>query len=67
MVSNALAALSYSVHSAAEDISQADEVRALVKDLWDVRLAKLRKSVDHMMTEQETYGKVGVCCLATTN
>jgi len=55
------------VCSAAEDITQADEVRALVKDLWDVRLAKLRKSVDHMMTEQETYGKVGgVCCLATT-
>ncbi len=50
----------WSVFSAAEDIPQADEVRALVKDLWDVRLAKLRKSVDHMVTQQETYGKVGV-------
>lgn len=46
--------------SVAEDIPRADEVRALVKDLWDLRIAKLRKSVDHMITEQETYGKVSV-------
>ena len=44
--------------SVANDIPRADEVRALVKDLWDLRIAKLRKSVDHMITEQETYGKV---------
>ena len=35
-------------------------MRALVKDLWDTRIAKLRKSVDHMITQQETYGKVHV-------
>lgn len=46
--------------SVAEDIPRADEVRALVKDLWDLRIAKLRKSVDHMITEQETFGKVSV-------
>ena len=44
--------------SASDDISRADEVRALVKDLWDLRIAKLRKSVDQMITQQETYGKV---------
>jgi GINS complex subunit 2 len=46
--------------SVADDIPRADEVRALVKDLWDLRIAKLRKSVNHMVTEQETYGKVSV-------
>ena len=45
--------------SVAEDIPRADEVRALVKDLWDLRIAKLHKSVDHMISEQEIYGKVG--------
>ena len=45
-------------HSASEDIPRADEVRALIKDIWDLRVAKLRKSTDHMITHQETYGKV---------
>ena len=34
-------------------------MRALVKDVWDLRLAKLRKSIDIMIAQQETYGKVG--------
>ena len=33
-------------------------MRALVKDICDLRLAKLRKSIDQMVTQQETYGKV---------
>ena len=44
--------------SASDDIQRADEVRALVKDIWDLRLAKLRKSIDVMITQQETFGKV---------
>ena len=44
--------------SASDDVSRADEVRALVKDIWDLRLAKLRKSTDLMIRQQETYGKV---------
>ncbi len=44
--------------SAADDIPRADEIRALVKDLWDLRVAKLRRSMDHMITQQETYAKV---------
>ena len=43
--------------SAPDDIQRADEVRALVKDIWDLRLAKLRKSIDLMVTQQETFGK----------
>ena len=44
--------------SAPDDIQRADEVRALVKDIWDLRLAKLRKSIDLMVTQQEIFGKV---------
>lgn len=46
------------LNNVAEDMPRADEVRALVKDLWDLRIAKLRKSVHHMITEQETFGKL---------
>lgn len=49
----------YLTHSASEDIPRADEVRVLVKDVWDLRLAKLKKSIDIMIAQQETYGKVG--------
>ena len=44
--------------SASDDILRADEVRTLVKDLWDMRSAKLRKSMDLMMTGGATHGKV---------
>ena len=44
--------------SAGEDVPRSDEVRALVKDIWDLRVAKLRKSVNIMVLQQETYAKV---------
>lgn len=44
--------------SAAGDVPQADEVRALIKDIWDLRSAKLRKSIDAMVTQQAMHGKV---------
>lgn len=44
--------------SASEDVPRADEVRALVKDIWDLRVAKLRRSTDIMIAQQESYGKV---------
>jgi GINS complex subunit 2 len=44
--------------SAPDDIPRADEIRALVKDIWDLRLAKLRRSIDLMVTQQEIFGKV---------
>ena len=31
---------------ATEDIENADEIRTILKDVWDMRQAKLRKSVD---------------------
>ena len=44
--------------SAADDVPQADEIRALIKDIWDLRTAKLRRSIDQMVAQQATYGKV---------
>lgn len=44
--------------SAAEDVPRADEVRTLVKDVWDMRQAKLRKGVDQMISQQESFAKV---------
>ena len=44
--------------SAPDDVSQPDEVRALIKDISDIRAAKLRKGIVNMVSKQATYGKV---------
>lgn len=46
------------LYSAPDDIPQPDEVRALIRDIWDLRTAKLRRSVDIMITKQATHSKV---------
>ena len=46
------------INSAPEDIPKADEIRILIKDIWDIRMAKLRKSVDQMITRQESHAQV---------
>lgn len=46
--------------SAADDIPHADEVRTLIKDIWDLRIAKLRKSIDIMVSQQEVYARVSL-------
>lgn len=51
----------YLPSSAADDIPHADEVRTLIKDIWDLRIAKLRKSIDIMVSQQEVYARV---CMA---
>lgn len=50
------------VFSAADDIPHADEVRTLIKDIWDLRIAKLRKSIDIMVSQQEVYARVSLIC-----
>ena len=40
-------------------------MRTLVKDVWDMRQAKLRKGVDQMVAQQETFAKVGHCSINT--
>ena len=46
--------------SAADDILNADEVRTLIKDIWDLRIAKLRKSTYMMVSQQEVHARVSL-------
>ncbi|XP_049520924.1 DNA replication complex GINS protein PSF2 isoform X2 [Dermacentor silvarum] len=43
---------------AAADIPDASEVRTLVKDIWDIRQAKLRSSVDAFVKSDEVHARV---------
>ncbi|CAB4031175.1 DNA replication complex GINS PSF2-like [Paramuricea clavata] len=44
--------------SARDDIPHADEVQTLIKDIWEIRMAKLRKSINIMMQEKETHARL---------
>jgi len=55
------------IRSAPEDISKADEVRTLIKDIWDVRMAKLRKSTDQLVLRQEPYAQIDNLTLMEMN
>lgn len=39
---------------------KADEIRTLVKDIWDVRMAKLRSSIDVFLKSEATHAKVTI-------
>ena len=44
--------------SAMDDIPKADEIRTLVKDIWDLRTAKLRSSIDTFVKSDASHAKV---------
>lgn len=44
--------------SAGEDVPRADELRTLVKDIWDVRISKLRSSIDQFMSSDSMVARV---------
>ena len=46
--------------SASDNIPKADEIRTLVKDIWDTRIAKLRLSADNFISQMEAYARVGI-------
>ena len=46
--------------SATDDIPKADQIRTLVKDIWDLRLAKLRSSIDVFVKSDSTHAKVKI-------
>ena len=48
-----------------DDIPRADEIRTLVKDIWDVRVAKLRSSVDTFVRSDSAHAMV--CMLKNIN
>ena len=41
-----------------DDIPRADEIRTLVKDIWDLRVAKLRSSVDTFVRSGSAHAMV---------
>lgn len=44
--------------SASDNIPKADEIRTLVKDIWDTRIAKLRLSADSFVRQMEAHARV---------
>lgn len=46
------------VCSASDNIPKADDIRTLVKDIWDTRVAKLRLSADSFISRMEAHAKV---------
>lgn len=44
--------------SASDNVPKADEIRTLVKDIWDTRVAKLRLSADSFISQMEAHAKV---------
>ncbi|XP_065174722.1 DNA replication complex GINS protein PSF2-like [Sycon ciliatum] len=52
---------------AADDVPDADAVQALVQDLWDLRSAKLRRSIATMVREQATRAALNNMTLMEIN
>uniref|UniRef100_A0A8C7Q8L9 GINS complex subunit 2 n=1 Tax=Oncorhynchus mykiss TaxID=8022 RepID=A0A8C7Q8L9_ONCMY len=43
------------LNHASDNIPKADEIRTLVKDIWDTRIAKFRLSADSFISQQEAH------------
>ncbi|XP_062566891.1 DNA replication complex GINS protein PSF2-like [Saccostrea cucullata] len=52
---------------ATDDIPHADEIRTLVKDIWDLRIAKLRSSIDTFVKSDATHAKLNFLTLMELN
>jgi len=52
---------------AADDIPRADVIRTLVKDIWDLRMAKLRSSIDVFLKSDATHAKLNHLTLMELN
>ncbi|KAJ8912927.1 hypothetical protein NQ315_017257 [Exocentrus adspersus] len=43
---------------ASDDIPRADEIRTIIKDIWDIRMSKIRSSVDALVKNAGSYAAV---------
>ncbi|XP_012262736.2 probable DNA replication complex GINS protein PSF2 [Athalia rosae] len=43
---------------ASDDIEDSDQIRTIIKDIWDIRMSKLRTSGDSLVKSDSTYGKL---------
>ncbi|XP_059988490.1 DNA replication complex GINS protein PSF2 isoform X2 [Lagenorhynchus albirostris] len=55
------------LNHASDDIPKADEIRTLIKDVWDTRIAKLRVSADSFVRQQEAHAKLDNLTLMEIN
>ncbi|XP_043937692.1 DNA replication complex GINS protein PSF2 [Protopterus annectens] len=55
------------LNHASDNIPKADEIRTLVKDTWDTRIAKLRLSADSFVSQQEAHAKLDNLTLLEIN
>ena len=44
--------------TAPEDVPRSEEIRTAIKDIWDIRAAKLRTSMDDFIKGEGTYAKL---------
>ncbi|CAH1957684.1 unnamed protein product [Acanthoscelides obtectus] len=40
---------------ASDDIPRADEIRTIIKDIWDIRMSKIRTSVNKLIKNADSY------------
>lgn len=52
---------------ATDDIPHADETRTLIKDIWDLRISKLRSSIDTFVKSDATHAKLNHLTLIELN
>ena len=52
---------------ASEDIPRAEEIRTIVKDIWDIRMSKIRSSVDTLVKSTGSYAAVDHLTLMEIN
>lgn len=52
---------------ASDDIPNADSIRTIIKDIWDIRMAKIRKSVDLLIKSSRSYAKIDHLTLMEIN
>ncbi|XP_025776674.1 DNA replication complex GINS protein PSF2 [Puma concolor] len=55
------------LNHASDNIPKADEIRTLIKDVWDTRIAKLRVSADSFVRQQEAHAKLDNLTLMEIN
>ncbi|KAL1491624.1 hypothetical protein ABEB36_012195 [Hypothenemus hampei] len=53
--------------NAADDIPRVDEIRTIIKDIWDIRMSKLRSSMDLMIKNSSMYAAVDNLTLMEMN
>lgn len=52
---------------APDDIPHADQIRTLIKDIWDLRISKLRSSIDTFVKSDSTHAKLNFLTLMEIN